>query len=113
MKNVIIAAAPITKDRFAPTYASFPISDRMLLDCMGSQHSTDEILSAGCKFLGIADSAAYVTGLYYKFPERKSKTFEEFLYDLEMRYRIERRKAYEPEPRANNGRSIFQVLMQI
>lgn len=113
MQTIIIAAAPISKDRFAPVYASFPISDRKLLQCMGSQRATDEIIEAGCKFLGVSDSSAYVTGIYYRLPERKSKSFEDFLYDLSVRYRGERRRMFEQSMNSDHGKSIFRVLMQV
>ena len=53
MNTVIIAAAPVTKDKFHPVIAEFPIADKALLKCVGSHQATDEILAGACKLLGV------------------------------------------------------------
>lgn len=85
MQTVIIAAAPITKEKFHPVYAEFPISDKTLLACVGSYGATDEVLSAACTLLGI-DAKACVTGMYYRLPDRENRPFELFLMDLRKRH---------------------------
>lgn len=85
MQTVIIAAAPITKEKFHPVYAEFPISDRTLLACMGSYTATNEVLSAACTLMGL-DAESCVTGMYYRLPDRKNRPFEMFLMDLRKRY---------------------------
>ena len=106
MKTVIIAAAPITRGSFKPMYASFPISDRALLDCMGSQSATEEILNASLKFMGFPSTVPCVTGLYYKLPDRPSQTFEQFLFSLEQRYRYARNDL----GAQSNRKAIFKIL---
>ena len=86
MQNVIIAAAPITKEEFHPVYQEFPISDKTLLACMGSSVATDAVLNAACLFFGI-DPAACVSGMYYRLPERQNRPFEYFLMDLRKRHK--------------------------
>lgn len=85
MKNVIIAVAPITKEKFDPVYAEFPVSDSTLLRCIGSYKATNEVLEAACVMLGF-DYATSVSGLYYRFPERENRPFECFIMDLRRRY---------------------------
>lgn len=85
MQTVIIAAAPITKEKFHPVYAEFPISDKTLLACVGSHGVTDEVLSAACTFLGV-DAKTCVVGMYYRLPDRENRPFELFLMDLRKRH---------------------------
>lgn len=85
MKTVIIAVAPITKEKFHPVYAEFPVSDRVLLDCMGSQTVTNDILGAACSMLGY-DFKTCVAGMYYRLPERANRPFEMFMIDLKRQY---------------------------
>lgn len=113
MKTIIIAAAPIDAARFQPVYAKFPISDSVLLDCMGSQKVTEEILEAGCRMLGLDKTSPRVCGLHYKFPERQSKSFEEFLEDLEFRYRRARRQAMEESYARYSSRRPAEILQAI
>ena len=116
MKTIIIAVAPTNAARFQPAYAKFPISDSVLLDCMGSQKATEDVLKAGCRLLGISEETPYIGGLYYKFPERPTRSFEEFLDDLEFRYRQSRRSFMEqncghsPSPRRMD---ILQAIMKL
>lgn len=115
MKTVIIAAAPTNAARFTPVYGKFPVSDSVLLDCMGSQAKTEEILEAACKLLGLSEDAPRVAGLYYRLPERQNRTFEQFLDDLEFRYRHARRQ--EQESRSSvvprNRMDILQTIMRL
>ena len=53
MNTVIIAAAPVTKDKFHPVWAEFPISDKTLLNCVGSHKATNEVLAGACVMLGL------------------------------------------------------------
>lgn len=85
MKTVIIAAAPITKEKFQPIYAEFPISDKTLLSCMGSHTVTDDVLSAACTLMGL-DAKVCVTGMYYRLPDRENRPFELFIMDLRKRH---------------------------
>lgn len=85
MKTVIIAVAPITKEKFHPVYAEFPISDRTLLECIGSQMATNDVLSAACTLLG-HDFKTCVAGMYYRLPERVNRPFEMFMLDLKHQY---------------------------
>ena len=39
--------------------------------------------------------------------------FEDFLYDLSVRYRGERRRMFEQSMNSDHGKSIFRVLMQV
>lgn len=86
MQRVIIAAAPITKEKFHPVYQEFPISDKTLLACIGSSVATDAVLNAACLLLGI-DPAACVSGMYYRLPERQNRPFEYFMMDLRKRHK--------------------------
>lgn len=116
MKTIIIAAAPTNTSRFQPVYAKFPISDSVLLDCMGSQSVTDKILAAGCLMLGMDEDTPHVAGLYYKLPERPNRSFEQFLDDLEMRQRRARREVLEevrPQYATRNPLDIFQAIMKL
>lgn len=85
MQTVIIAAAPITKEKFHPIYAEFPISDKMLLACIGSYTATNEVLAAACTLMGL-DAANCVAGIHYRLPDRENRPFELFLMDLRKRY---------------------------
>lgn len=89
MKNVIIAVAPITKEEFHPVYAEFPISDKTLIACIGSQVATDAVLNAACLMFGM-DSKACVCGMYYRLPGRENRPFELFLMDLRRRHKSAR-----------------------
>lgn len=86
MKTVIIAAAPITKEKFHPVYAEFPISDGELLKCMGSYNETNKVLASACNLMGL-DYASCVSGMYYRMPDRENRPFELFLSDLNKRHR--------------------------
>ena len=86
MNTVIIAAAPITKEKFHPIYAEFPISDKTLIACVGSQVATDAVLNAACLMFGM-DSKACVCGMYYRLPDRQNRPFELFLMDLRRRHK--------------------------
>lgn len=86
MQTVIIAAAPITKEKFHPVYAEFPISEKMLLACAGSYTVTNEVLSAACMLMGL-DSKSCVSGMYYRLPDRENRPFEVFLMDLRKRHK--------------------------
>ena len=99
MKSVIIAVAPVAKSAFCPVYATFPISDRALLDCIGSQSVTEEVLNASLKFLGIPSTMPCVTGMYYELPDRPGKSFEQFMFNLERRYRNARREGAQQRER--------------
>ena len=85
MQTVIIAAAPTDRKGFSPVYAEFPIRDRVLLACMGSQLVSEGIMKAACKMLGV-DPRNCVTGMYYVLPDRENRPFASFLADLEKRY---------------------------
>ena len=84
MQTVIIAAAPTDRNGFSPVYAEFPIRDRVLLECIGSQIVTEGVMKAACKMLGI-DSRNCVTGMYYVLPDRENRPFASFLADLDKR----------------------------
>lgn len=116
MKTVIIAVAPTNTARFQPVYAKFPISDSVLLDCMGSQKATEDVLKAGCRMLGIGEETPYIGGMYYKFPERTTRSFEEFLDDLEFRYRQSRRSFAEhgySHTASPKRMDILQAIMKL
>ena len=85
MNTVIIAAASVTKDKFHPVWAEFPISDKTLLKCIGSHKATNEILAGACVMLGLNPEEC-VSGMYYRLPERENRPFEVFLMDLRRRY---------------------------
>lgn len=114
MQTVIIAAAPTDRKGFSPVYAEFPIRDRVLLDCIGSQIVTEGVMKAACKMLGI-DSKNCVTGMYYVLPDRENRPFESFLADLEKRYRKcryemeQERLRQEAEKRAK----MFQFVVRL
>lgn len=106
MKNIIIAVALTNKSHFRPMYASFPITDKALLDCLGSQSATEEVLNASLKFLGVPSNVPCVTGMYYELPDRPCQTFEQFLFNLEQRYRSARREMVQKTER----KTIFQMI---
>lgn len=114
MRTVVIAAAPITKEKFHPMYAQFPVSDKVLLGCMESQQETDKILSAGCDMLGL-DSNECVTGMYYVCADRYNRPFEVFLADLEKKYNSARdymRWQYEESLRQRR-QNTFNVILSL
>lgn len=114
MNTVIIAAASITKEKFHPVYAEFPISDKALLRCMGSAQATNEVLAGACTLLGL-NSEDCVSGMYYRLPERENRPFEVFLMDLRKRYvnakrEIERQREAELRRRRED---LFAVVMTL
>lgn len=114
MKTVIIAAADFTKEKFHPVYAEFPISDRMLLECMGSYTATNEVLNAACTLMGM-DGNTCVTGMYYRFPDRENRPFEVFLMDLRKRYVNARNDIRAQQEAALNQRrkALFKVAVSL
>lgn len=114
MNTVIIAAAPITKEKFHPVYAEFPISDKMLIGCIGSPNVTEDVLSAACTIMGL-DAKECVSGMYYRLPERQNRPFECFMMDLRKRHgdarkEIERRREEMLRQRREN---LFAVVMTL
>lgn len=89
MRKIIIAAAPITKEKFHPVCAEFPISDKQMLDCIGSQEVTNSILEAACKMLGQRFEEC-VAGIYYVMPDRANRPFEIFMEDLRRKHKAGR-----------------------
>lgn len=114
MKTVIIAAAPITKAEFHPVYAEFPVSDRVLLDCMGSYRATNEVLKAGCTMMGLEYSSC-VTGMYYRLPDRENRPFELFLADLNKRHRNARRdlERQREEEARRRSQYLFRAILSL
>lgn len=114
MKTVIIAAASITKEKFYPVYAEFPISDKTLLSCIGSRAATDEVLSAACTLLGL-DFDTCVAGMYYRLPERQNWPFEAFLVELRHRYKNARDDIQRQQEAAlrQHRRDLFQAVMAL
>lgn len=114
MKTVIIAAAPITKEKFHPIYAEFPISDKTLLECMGSYTATNEVLNAACTLMGL-DGRSCVTGMYYRLPDRENRPFEVFLMDLRKRYKNAREdiKRQQEAEIASRRYALFQAVMSL
>lgn len=114
MQTVIIAAAPTDRNGFSPVYAEFPIRDRVLLECMGSQIVTEGVMKAACKMLGI-DSRNCVTGMYYVLPERENRPFANFLADLEKRYHQKRYEMQQEQLRkeAERRAKIFKVIVKL
>ena len=114
MNTVIVAAAPVTKDKFHPVIAEFPIADKALLKCMGSHQATDEILAGACKLLGVNPEEC-VAGMYYRLPERENRPFEVFLMDLRRRY-INTKKEIEKQREAalrQKRENLFAVVMTL
>ena len=87
MNTIVIAIAPVNRPNFKPLCGSFPITNKALLNCLESPKATEELIKAGCRFLGIADETPCVGACYYALPERNAGTFEEFLWNLEGEYR--------------------------
>lgn len=114
MNTVVIAAASITKEKFHPVYAEFPISDKTLLRCMGSPQATNEVLASACTLLGMSMDDC-VSGMYYRLPERQNRPFEAFLMDLRKRYasakkEIERQREAELRRRRDD---LFAVVLTL
>lgn len=114
MQTVIIAAAPTDRKGFSPVYAEFPIRDRVLLNCMGSQLVTEGVMKAACQMLGI-DHKNCVTGMYYILPDRENRPFSSFLADLEKRYRQRRHEMQQEQLRkeAEKRAKMFQVVVKL
>lgn len=114
MNTVIIAAASVTKDKFHPVWAEFPIADKALLKCMGSHQATDEVLEGACKLLGVNPEEC-VAGMYYRLPERENRPFEVFMMDLRRRY-IDTKKEIERRHEAalrQKRENLFAVVMTL
>lgn len=114
MNTVIIAAAPVTKDKFHPVIAEFPIADKALLKCMGSHQATDEILAGACKLLGVNPEES-VAGMYYRLPDRENRPFEVFLMDLHKRYTNTRNEIAKRNEAAlrKKRENLFAVVMSL
>ena len=114
MNNVIIAAAPVTKDKFHPVIAEFPIADKALLKCMGSHQATDDIMAGACKLLGVNPEEC-VVGMYYRLPERENRPFEVFLMDLRKRYTNTRKEIAKRNEAAlrQKRENLFAVVMTL
>lgn len=114
MNTVIIAAASVTKDKFHPVWAEFPISDKTLLKCVGSHKATNEVLASACVLLGLNPDEC-VCGMYYRLPERENRPFEVFLMDLRRRY-INTREELERKHEAvlrQKRENLFAVVMSL
>lgn len=114
MNTVIIAAAPITKEKFHPVWAEFPISDKTLLKCIGSNQATNEVLAGACALLGINPEEC-VSGMYYRLPDRVNRPFECFMVDLRKRY-FKAREDEELRRKAELRRkrdNLFAVVMTL
>lgn len=114
MNTVIVAAASVTKDKFHPVWAEFPIADKALLKCVGSHKATDEILEGACKLLGMNPEEC-VAGMYYRLPDRENRPFEAFMMDLRRRYidtrrEIERQREVALRQKREN---LFAVVMTL
>lgn len=114
MKTVIIVAAPITKEKFDPVIAEFPISDNTLLNCIGSYAATNDVLSAACTMLGL-DYKTCVSGMYYRLPERANRPFECFVMDLRRRYNSAREDVRRQQEAMLRERrqNLFQAVMAL
>jgi hypothetical protein len=114
MNTVIIAAAPITKDKFHPVWAEFPISDKTLLKCVGSHKATNEVLAGACVMLGLNPDEC-VSGMYYRLPERENRPFEMFLMDLRRRYTNAKNEIEQKREDAlrQKRENLFAVVMSL
>lgn len=114
MNTVIIAAAPITKEKFDPVYAEFPISDTALLRCIASATATEDIMEAACKLMGM-DAKACVTGMYCRFPDRINRPFEVFMMDLRKRYKSTRDELarQQEEILRQRRQNLFQAVLAL
>ena len=114
MQTVIIAAAPITKEKFHPIYAEFPVSDKTLLACVGSYTATNEVLNAACTLLGL-DAKECVTGMYYRLPDRVNRPFELFLMDLRKRHKNAREDLRQRQEAAlaHRRQNLFHAVLTL
>lgn len=114
MNTVIIAAAPVTKDKFHPVWAEFPIADKTLLKCVGSHKATNEVLAGACVMLGLNPDEC-VSGMYYRLPDRENRPFEAFMLDLRKRY-AEAKKLIEQQREAElrkKRENLFAIVMTL